>query len=345
MTYEYILKRALSRISSNVDKRQGSVIFDAVAPACAELAQIYISLENVLEASFADTAPREYLILRAKETGIKPYDATFSVCRGIFNIEIPIGTRFNIDKINFKVTEKINDNEYKLQCETAGSEGNKHLGTLVPIDYIQGLSTAELTEVIIPGEDEESTEDFRQRYFEEVQSEAFGGNASSYKTWVKEMEGVGMAKAERGSKGGYVNVYITTPDLSAPSEELLKSIKEKLDPKEQEGLGAGIAPIGHIVTVKAAEAFNISVSVTLSLNEDYTIEGIKSTIMEKLKSYINNVNKKWENESIKIYSAQLLVEILNISGINNISLLTINGGSYINVPSNSLAEISSLEVK
>ena len=44
-----------------------------------------------------------------------------------------------------------------------------------------------------------------------------------------------MAKAERSGTGGKVNVYVTTPDLTTPSSELLNTIKEKLDPKAQEG--------------------------------------------------------------------------------------------------------------
>lgn len=344
MTYEHILNNALSRVSSNVDKRQGSVIYDAIAPACAELAQMYIALDNLLNSSFADTAPREYLILRAKEVGIEPYAATYSICRGIFNINITIGSRFNIDKINFKVIEKISENEYKLQCETAGSEGNKHLGKLVPIDYIPQLTTAELTEIIIAGEDEEDTESFRKRYFEAVQNAAFGGNKASYKNWLNQIAGVGMAKAERGASGGKVNVYITTPDLTTPSAELLSSIKEKLDPTAQEGLGAGIVPIGHTVTVMAAATMNITVKITLTLKSGYTLAGIKPTILERLNEYVKEKNKEWENGSITIYSAQLLVEILNISGIENITTLTINGSSYVTAPSNSLISITSLEV-
>ena len=344
MTFEYILNSALSRVSSDVDKRQGSVIYDAIAPVCAEIAQLYISLNNVVDSSFADTAPRKYLILKGREAGIEPYAATYSVCRGVFNMEIPIGTRFNIDKINFVVTEKISENEYKLQCETAGSEGNYHLGSLVPVDYIAGLTTAQLTEVIIYGKDEEPTEDFRKRYFDKIQNNAFCGNKGSYTEWIKKIEGVGMTKAERGSGGGRVNVYVTAPNMAAPSQELLNNIKEKLDPKEYEGLGAGIAPIGHIVSVMAAQTTNIAVKVTLTLKDGYTKEGIKATILEKLNGYIKNINSQWENSEIVIYSAQLLVEILNISGIENITSLTVNNSGFVEIPSNSLAAIGSLEV-
>ena len=38
-TYENILNRVLSRVDNSIDKREGSVIYSAVAPVCAELAQ------------------------------------------------------------------------------------------------------------------------------------------------------------------------------------------------------------------------------------------------------------------------------------------------------------------
>ena len=46
-TFETIMDRCLSRVSSSVDKREGSVIYDALAPACAELATLYTELSNM----------------------------------------------------------------------------------------------------------------------------------------------------------------------------------------------------------------------------------------------------------------------------------------------------------
>ena len=62
LTYERIMSRVLANVPSNVDKRQGSVIYDAVAPVCSEIAQIYGALDNCLNESFADTAQRDYLV-------------------------------------------------------------------------------------------------------------------------------------------------------------------------------------------------------------------------------------------------------------------------------------------
>lgn len=74
-TFENLIKDALEKVPDEVDKREGTIIYDAIAPICAELAQAYIDLENALKEGFADTASKIYLIKRAKERGVIPYKA------------------------------------------------------------------------------------------------------------------------------------------------------------------------------------------------------------------------------------------------------------------------------
>ena len=71
-TYEAILQEKLARVASYLDKREGSIIYDALAPNSLESAMLYIALDSVLNETFADTASREYLIKRCAERGIAP---------------------------------------------------------------------------------------------------------------------------------------------------------------------------------------------------------------------------------------------------------------------------------
>ncbi len=194
-TYEALLDRALSRISSAFDKREGSMVMNGVAPSVAELAQLYVGLDFVFNATYTATAPREYLILRGSDRNILPKPATRAVFRAEFNIDIPEGSRFSCNDLNFKIAEKLDGvHAFRAVCETPGAAANDYAGTLVPIDYIDGLTTAELVELIIPGEDEEETEAFRQRILDSFQSQAFGGNQADYKEKVSAMPGVGGVK-------------------------------------------------------------------------------------------------------------------------------------------------------
>ena len=47
MTYETLVKRALARVPPTMDKREGSMVFNGVAPSMAELAQLYIAADFV----------------------------------------------------------------------------------------------------------------------------------------------------------------------------------------------------------------------------------------------------------------------------------------------------------
>ena len=191
-TYEVLVKSALSRVSSALDKREGSMVMNGVAPAMAELAQLYIGLDFVFSATYIATAPREYLIKRAADRNMEPYPASAAVFRAEFNIEVPVGTRFSCEGLNFAVTERMGtaaDTDtglsHKVTCETAGAAANDYAGALIPIEYMDGLTHAELVELLIPGDDEEETETFRQRVLDSFQSQAFGGNQADYTEKVR----------------------------------------------------------------------------------------------------------------------------------------------------------------
>ena len=199
-TYENLLANAMARVSSTFDKREGSMVYNGVAPSMAELAQLYIGLDFVFTATYIATAPREYLIERAKDRGLSPKAASAAVFRAEFNIEVPVGSRFSCEELNFIVTERMAGEDtdtglsHKVTCETAGSAANDCTGDLIPIEYIAGLVTAKLVELLIPGDDEEETEVFRQRILDTVQSQAFGGNQADYKAKVLGIDGVAAVK-------------------------------------------------------------------------------------------------------------------------------------------------------
>lgn len=193
-TYEAIMERVLNRVSDSFDKREGSLIFDATGPASAEIALLYIALDYMLTCMYVDTAPRENLILLGRERGILPVDASAAVGIGEFNIDVEIGARFSLEQYNYVVTSKIDTHRYYLTCETAGTAPNATLGALIPIEYIDGLTTAELVEISTPGRDEEDTEEYRERLIESFTYQSFGGNKIEYKSKILDLDGVGAVK-------------------------------------------------------------------------------------------------------------------------------------------------------
>ena len=100
MTYEVILERMINRVSNqypNLDTREGSIIFNALAPAAIELAIMYTELDNCLNESFVDTASREYLFRSCEQMGIdtSTFNAKAGIHKGEFDVEVSIGSRWN----------------------------------------------------------------------------------------------------------------------------------------------------------------------------------------------------------------------------------------------------------
>lgn len=199
ITYDVILERMLDRVSDKLDKRESSLIWDTHSSTAIELQILYIELDTLIANSYGDTAAREFLTLLCKDRGITPEAATNAILKGVFTpatVNVT-GQRFNIGNMNYVVTEMITPGTYQVTCETPGIIGNQYLGQMIPMEYIDGLETAELTELLIPGEDEEDTEVLRQRYFDSFSEQSFGGNRADYLSKVKGIDGVGNVKVTR----------------------------------------------------------------------------------------------------------------------------------------------------
>lgn len=326
-SFDNILKRMLDNMPTDIDKREGSIAYDAVAPAAKEFEDAYIRLEGSLLEAFADTASRDYLIRRAKEQGIYIEGASAAVYVGTFNIEVPIGARFNMDKLNFVVLEPLGNFDYLLVCETAGTVGNNSIGTLLPIDHIDGLTSAKLVELKYPGKDEEGTEEFRERYFNEVDKDAIGGNRADYIETVKQITR-GQVKVYRtpNNVGGTVRVVITDSENQIADRDLLNQVKEELDPVEHEGLGYGLMPVGHEVTVETVKHRDIYINAQweTEAGATVTLDDVEAAIT----AYIGEVNKEWENrKTLRLYTAHIISRILAINGVINVVNVTIDGSN------------------
>ena len=329
LTYEELLSRALARVASDVDKREGSLIMNAIAPVSAEHANIYILLDAIIQNGYADTAIRKFLVLRCKERGITPYEATQAVLKGKFNMEVPIGSRFSLNELNYEAIALIESVDgffyYQMQCETVGTEGNKYFGALSSIEYLDKDLTGELVELLIPAEDEEDTEALRARYLSSFNSSAFGGNKQDYKDKTNALDGVGgTVVVPVWNGGGTVKLIIINSDYNVASSTLVNAVQDAIDPSPQ-GTGVGIAPIGHTVTVVSAVEKPINVSCRLTLIEGYSWEQIKATAEEAINAYLLEMRKVWEDGNLVVRISQLENRLLNLEGVLDVSNTTING--------------------
>lgn len=338
-TEQVIFDRMMKSVPASLDKREGSIIYDSCMPTAIEVMLLYAMADYFLKNTFGDTAERAWLIERAKERGLEPESATYAKVKGIFtpaNLNIPIGTRFSYDDVNYAVTEKISNGVYFLHCETAGIVGNKPAGQIIPIDYVAGIQTASLSEVTVPGEDEEATEVFRSRYLASFNSQAYGGNIADYREKVNKIQGVGGVKVYPvWQGGGTVRLTFMTSEYKVPIAEFVSQVQTLVDPVTNHGEGLGIAPVGHTVTVGGATDSKINIGLHASFATG-NYEDYKSDIESTIDAYFTELNKSWQstqiaeidnysNTGLVVRISQIESRLLDVNGIVDIQHTTLNG--------------------
>lgn len=308
------------------DKSEGSVNWNAVSAGAIEIKNILIDIDGIYQEGFIDTASRPFLIRHGEERKVSPYPATYAIGRAVFNMEIPIGSRFSVDMVNFVVIERISQYTYKVQCETAGTEGNRHLGDMIPIEYIQGLTKAVLEEIIVPGEDAEDTESYRERVLDSFNYQSYAGNIAYYKEKVKAIPGVGAVKVYPIWNGpGTVKLELLDGEYDIPSEEMIEEIQEAVDPPSFHGWGMKIAPIGHYATVAGAKKLEIDVIFDLTYQDGYNWEKVKPDAEKSVKAYLLELTKEWEDtDMIVVRISQIERRILDLEGVLDIANTRIN---------------------
>lgn len=336
-TYEEILQEKLDSVDDKFDKRESSLIYNALAPNSMETRSMYVFLQYVLDNVFGDTAEREYLERIALFTkGLIPAKETRAVYCMETNVPVEIGSRYTKDIMTIEVTEEMENDggcyNYKAVCTEYGEKWNGYTGTAIPVEYIQGLEHCELVELLVPGEDEEDTEVFRQRWIDSFNNTSFGGNKADYKAKVNSIDGVGACKVYRATDstgelaGGYVKITIINSSYEAPSATLVDTVQQVIDPT-RDSEGNGLAPIGHIVNIAGVEAVDISIEMAVTCSGTVTFYDIKSYIESAIKKHFKGLSENWaEEECITVYSRQVQAAIItSVKEIEDITSFAMNG--------------------
>jgi uncharacterized phage protein gp47/JayE len=287
-TYEAILKNMLNKISDDLDKREGSIIYDALAPAALELARIYSDMDRFLSYTFVDdSSPIEYIRKRAAEFGITLKEATYAIKKASFYnsknelMDVPIGARFSIDSLNYKAIEKISTGTYKLQCEASGTKGNSAIGALIPIEYIKDLAKATINELLIAGEDTESKQSLYSRFVEKIRNPSTSGNKHHYLFWAKEVGGVGDAKVIPMWNGpGTVKIVIVDSDKQPATSALIDEVFNHIEE---------MRPINVAVTVVSAISKDISITGKIKISSSVTLKQVEDSFSNLLAEYLKAV--------------------------------------------------------
>jgi uncharacterized phage protein gp47/JayE len=329
-TYENILQEFLDMAPPDIDTRQGSVYYDAVAPAAFKLAKFYADLQMTFELVFIDSTEGEFLTEKAKEHGVERLPAKPAKRRVTFEGVIPnTGERFFAEQQYFVLK---NDDEIGLYVEAeepGESANNIPIGTkLVPLNNIFGLTSSTLGEVIEPGTEEESDDDLKRRLREKIAGPAENGNKQHYKTWCEEVVGVGRARIFPLWDGPNTvkGVLVDTQGLPA-SQTVVDSVQEYVDPGAQ-GLGEGVANLGAKFTAVAANTYNIDIYFQAVAKQGATLDDVKNEAIEAFTEYFKDITLNTpEGEDMIIRVSAIGNIIYELASVLDYSNLTINGGT------------------
>lgn len=246
-TFETILQRMLDAVPPDLDKSEGSPIYDALAPAAAELAQTTIWAQEVLRRGFASTTFGAYLDLRCEEHGITRRPATKATGQVTFTgtpgTVIPAGTQVSTASseaapaIFFatKAEATIGDGgtvTVDIEAVEAGASGNVAAGTITMLAQpVAGVTSVTNAAATTGGLDEEDDASLLARYLQRVQSPSAGGNKADYANWAMEVPGVGGVSVVPVRDGpGTVSVAIINTSKVPADQALVDAVQNYIAP-------------------------------------------------------------------------------------------------------------------
>lgn len=341
--YDYFLRKMLDAVPDNIDKREGSIIYDALAPAALVMGQQSLDMANVIKETYIKTASGEFLDYRAIEHGTSRYPATQTEAKAkVLNDKkepldnVQVGDKFASigDSPIFYAVTKVNDDlTVELTAEVKGSSANSYIGQILPVTPNDLLSWAEITEITAPARDVESDDHLRARLLSSQSWIAYGGNVADYLDMTSKIDEVGAAQIyPTWNGGGTVKVVILNNNLMPASASLVQKVKNTLDPEDKQAEGYGLAPIDHAVTVTAPEELIVNVDISVKLDDTKVTRYVKDSITKAVEGYFQSLRKDWADINQKlgrgyqetIYRSKILSQVMLTEGVVNAKLPSLN---------------------
>jgi uncharacterized phage protein gp47/JayE len=245
-----IRQRMLASVSDDIDKNEGSYVWDAIAPVAIELKKWCLEAQEVLRRSFAETTFGAYLDLRCAEHGVTRRAAVGATVTlqfsGTAGTVIPAGSlaatpaddQTSTPSINFTTLADVTiaadgKGNVDAQATEGGSKTNVAAGTItvlpVAISGVSGVTNPAPTNN--DGLDVEDDATLLSRFLFRVQNPITSGNKNHYIVWAMEVAGVGAVAVVPVRDGpGTVSVAIVDTAKAAPSKTLIDSVQNYIAP-------------------------------------------------------------------------------------------------------------------
>jgi uncharacterized phage protein gp47/JayE len=349
-TEENIMNRMLNKVPSDIDKSEGSFIWDAQAPVAFMLSEAALWAQELLRRGFASTVASDHpdirsaeLDLRTAEHGITRREAVPSSGSVLFTgkpgTTVPAGTYVATpadegsgeSSVEYVTTSGVTLSDLgtgtaPIRAVMPGSNGNVPAGVIqLMMTSVSGVTSVTNPEPTRSGTDTESDQSLLERFYAKVRSQGTSGNKAQYMQWANEIAGVGGVEVAPLWKGpGTVGLYLIDTDKRAASRDIVDAVQQYIDPS-QDGQGEGVAPAGPVITVMPAVevAIDISVKVQRTQEQPSTMEEIRKLIEDGVRTYLQQIAFNRKDPLVRY--TRIAAVLLDIPIIVDYSDLTING--------------------
>lgn len=248
-TEEAIRQRMLNSLPADIDKSEGSYVWDALSPAAIELALTALWAQEGLRRGFASTTFGAYLDLRCEEHGITRRPAVKATGQvkftGAAGTTVPAGTRVATQadpatgtlSVEFATTaevilDAIGIGYAPIEAVKAGAAGNVAAGTIrILVAPVTGVSGVTNLLGITGGLETENDASLLARFLQRVRSASAGGNKADYDNWVMEVPGVGGVSVVPVRDGpGTVSVAIINTNKEPAEQSLIDTVQNYIAP-------------------------------------------------------------------------------------------------------------------
>jgi len=327
-----ILANMLENTREDIDKREGSPTYTVMAPISDELMNAYAELKAQEEADFPVNLQGEVSMTGYKLdlfAGIwtprkkgEPAKGTVFLTAAE-PITVPVGTQvFAPASLNiiFETTSEVTATPSGVSVPVTavqiGSEGNVSSGAITGvIGDLEGVITVTNPTEMSGGIDDESDQEYVQRFLNLLRKTPTSGNANHYWQWATEVSGIVDAYVIPVWNGNNtVKVVVLSSNYDAPTSEKVQEVSNYIE---------SVRPIfGGMVTVEAA--VEIPISITAMVQATASVEDIQAPFEEAVKEYLKSL-KFTEEDTVRI--VRLQNALLDIEGVVDITNFTVNGGT------------------
>ncbi|WP_339294862.1 baseplate J/gp47 family protein [Paenibacillus sp. FSL W7-1279] len=349
-TEENIMNRMLNKVPSDIDKSEGSFIWDAQAPVAFMLSEAALWAQELLRRGFASTVASDHpdirsaeLDLRTAEHGITRREAVASSGSVAFTgkpgTTVPAGTYVATpadegsgeSSVEYVTTSGVTLSDLgtgtaPIRAVEPGSNGNVPAGVIqLMMTSISGVTSVTNPEPTRSGTDTESDQSLLERFYAKVRSQGTSGNKAQYMQWANEIAGVGGVEVAPLWKGpGTVGLYLIDTDKRAASQDIVDAVQQYIDPS-QDGQGEGVAPAGPVITVLPAAEVAIDISVKVQRTQELpsTMDEIRKLIEDGVRTYLQQIAFNRKDPLVRY--TRIAAVLLDIPIIVDYSDLTING--------------------